>query len=263
MRFDHALIYDHVLGADTSSRPNWTGPYSATDPFLEVLTVFAWAAGFTEHLELATGVIILPQRQTALVAKQAATLDHLSGGRLRLGVGIGWNRVEYEALNEDFGTRGKRFEEQIEVMRRLWTEPVVTFDGEWHKINRAGILPMPDQQPIPVWIGGSADVAIRRAARIADGFFPQGPPGERMEHMLNVLFTELDRQGRDRSSFGLEARVTITDNDPDQWQRETAWWREHGATHLSFNTMRGGFTSIDDHLAALERAIEVVAKEIG
>lgn len=232
-------------------------------PFLEVLVAYAWAAGFTSRLELATGVVILPQRQTALVAKQAATVDHLSGGRLRLGVGIGWNAVEYEALNERFDTRGRRLEEQIAVMRRLWTEPVVDFEGEWHRIDRAGLLPLPDQRPIPVWIGASADVAIRRAARIADGFFPQGAPGERMEHMLGVLFAELDRQERDRDTFGLEARITVSTGDDAEWRRQAAWWHERGVSHISLNTMRGGLDGIDAHLEALARGRDAILEEIG
>ncbi|MDQ4044938.1 MAG: LLM class F420-dependent oxidoreductase [Chloroflexota bacterium] len=261
--FDHALIYDHVLGADTSVRPGWNGAYEAKDPFLEVMVAFAWAAGFTERLELATGVVILPQRQTALVAKQAATLDLLSGGRLRLGVGIGWNKVEYEALNEQFGNRGKRLEEQISLMRRLWTEPVVTFEGKWHHVDHAGILPLPIQRPIPLWIGASADVAIRRAARLADGFFPQGAPGEKMEHMLEVLFESLERHERDRETFGIEARITASTADETEWRRQAAWWREKGVTHLSLNTMGGGLTDIDAHLEALDRGREALLQEIG
>ena len=262
-RYAHLLAYDHVLGADTSTRPGWKGAYSSADPFLEVLTVMAWAAGFTERLEFATGVLILPQRQTALVAKQAATLDVLSGGRLRLGVGIGWNTVEYDALNENFHSRGKRMEEQIELMRALWTEPVITFEGTWHRVDNAGILPLPQQQPIPVWIGGSADVAIRRAAHIADGFFPQGIPGEKMDHMMGVLFEELERAGRDRRGFGIEARITVSSGTPDDWRRQAASWREMDATHISLNTMKGGYTSIDEHLDALDRGRDAIRQEIG
>jgi probable F420-dependent oxidoreductase len=261
--FDHVLIYDHVLGADTSVRPGWSGAYAASDPFLEVLVTLSWVAGFTERLELATGVVILPQRQTALVAKQAATIDHLSGGRLRLGVGIGWNKVEYDALNEPFGNRGRRLEEQITVMRHLWTAPVVTYRGTWHHIDHAGVLPLPAQQPIPIWIGASADVAIRRAARIADGFFPQGMPGENMEHMLGVLFRELERTERDRSTFGIEARITVSTGNDSEWRRQALWWRDKGATHLSLNTMKGGYTEIEQHLEALERGREAIMQEIG
>ena len=261
--YTHLLAYDHVLGASTSSRPGWTGSYSSIDPFLEVLTAFSWAAGFTERIELVTGVLILPQRQTALVAKQAATLDMLSGGRLRLGVGIGWNKVEYDGLNETFHNRGKRMEEQIELMRALWMEPVITFEGRWHRIDDAGILPLPHQRPIPVWIGGSAEVAIRRAARIADGFFPQGVPGEQMDGMMSALFDELDRVGRDRATFGIDARITVSSDGPDEWRRQAVSWREMGATHISLNTMKGGFTEIDQHLDALDRGRDAIREAIG
>jgi probable F420-dependent oxidoreductase len=261
--YTHVLAYDHVLGADTSVRPGWTGAYSATDPFLEVLVGLSWAAAFTERLEMVTGVLILPQRQTALVAKQASTLDLLSGGRLRLGVGIGWNRVEYDALNETFGNRGRRLEEQIAVLRALWTEPIVTFEGAWHRIDHAGILPLPIQRPIPVWIGASAEVAIRRAARTADGFFPQGAPGERMDLMMSWLFDELDRCGRDRATFGLEPRISVSTGTPDDWRRQAVYWRERGITHLSLVTMKGGYTTVEAHLETLDRGREVVREELG
>lgn len=257
------IAYDHVLGADPSVRPGWSGSYDIDDPFLEVLTAFAWAAAFTERLELVTGVLILPQRQTALVAKQAATIDLLSGGRFRLGVGIGWNRVEYEALNEQFGNRGRRLEEQIAVLRALWTERVVDIDGTWHRIDHAGILPLPIQRPIPVWIGASAEVAIRRAARLADGFFPQGRPGPKMETMLRWLVDELDRSGRDRSHFGIEPRITVSTDAPDDWRRQAAWWTEHGATRIALVTAGGGYTTIDAHLAALDRGRDAIRTEIG
>jgi probable F420-dependent oxidoreductase len=261
--YTHVLAYDHVLGADTATRPGWKGAYSADDPFLEVLTAFAWAAGFTERLELVSGVLILPQRQTALVAKQAATIDLLSNGRLRLGVGIGWNQVEYEALNEKFGNRGRRLEEQIAVLRALWTDPVVDMDGQWHRIDRAGILPLPVQRPIPVWIGASAEVAIRRAARLADGFFPQGAPGERMDRMLGWLFDEIDRAGRDRATFGIEARIVVSSGTPGEWRRQAAAWRDLGATHLALVTANGGYAEIEEHLDALNRGREAIREEIG
>lgn len=257
------LAYDHVLGADASTRPGWSGSYDADDPFVEVLTAFAWAAAFTEQLELVTGVLVLPQRQTALVAKQAATIDLLSGGRMRLGVGIGWNQVEYEALGEAFGNRGRRFEEQIAVLRALWTDRIVDFDGRWHRIDRAGILPLPVQRPIPVWIGASAEVAIRRAARIADGFFPQGGPGPKMETMLGWLGDELKREGRDHTSFGIEPRITVSSGDNADWRRQALWWKDHGATRLALVTAGGGYATLDAHLEALDRARAAIRQEIG
>lgn len=260
--FTHLLAYDHVLGAGVDTRPDWNGPYSSTDPFLEVLSFLSWAAGFTTTLELVTGVLILPQRQTALVAKQAATLDLLSNGRLRLGVGIGWNKVEYDGLNESFGNRGKRMEEQIELMRALWMQPAIDFDGRWHQIDNAGILPLPQQRPIPVWIGGRAEPAVRRAARIADGFFPNGAPGDDVRNQIRVLNDELDRMGRDRSTFGIDSRIRVSHGTPDQWRREAATWRELGTTHLSLVTMGGGFTTIDEHLDALHRGRDAIAAEL-
>src|SRR5689334_14487443 len=164
MEFSHLVVYDHVLGADTSAYPGWSGPYTSETMFHEVFVLFGYLAAAAPKLELVTSVVILPQRQTALVAKQAAEIDVLTGGRFRLGVGIGWNFVEYEGLNENFKNRGRRFEEQIEVMRKLWTEPVITFEGQYHKITAAGINPLPIQRPIPIWIGGSAEAALKRAA---------------------------------------------------------------------------------------------------
>jgi probable F420-dependent oxidoreductase len=257
------IAYDHVLGADSTTRPGWGGSYDADDPFLEVLTAFAWAAAYTGRLELVTGVLVLPQRQTALVAKQAATIDLLSSGRMRLGVGIGWNRVEYEALDEPFGNRGRRLEEQIAVLRALWTDRVVDFDGQWHRIDRAGILPLPINRTMPVWFGVSAEVAIRRAARIADGFFPQGAPGERMDRMMGWLFDELDRAGRDRAGFGIEPRLTVSSGTPADWRRQAAYWREIGATRIALVTTGAGYATIDEHVDALDRGRAVIREEIG
>lgn len=260
--FSHLLAYDHVLGANASTRPNWAGSYSSTDPFLEVLSFMSWAAGFTTTLELVTGVLILPQRQTALVAKQVATLDLLSNGRLRLGVGIGWNKVEYDGLNEEFGNRGKRMEEQIAVMRALWEQPSISFEGQWHRIDNAGILPLPRQRPVPVWIGGRAEPAVRRAARIADGFFPNGAPSEDVKNQIRILYEELDRADRDRRRFGIDARISVAKGTPDDWRRDAATWRELGVTHLSLVTMGGGFTTIDEHLVALACGRDAIMPEL-
>jgi probable F420-dependent oxidoreductase len=177
MGFSHILIYDHVVGAAPQGR-DFPMAYTDQSLFHEPFVLFGYLAGFTKRVELMTGVIILPQRQTVLVAKQAAEVDVLSDGRLRLGVGIGWNPVEYEALNENFHNRGRRIEEQVEVMRQLWTEPVVEYHGKWHQIDRAGLNPLPIQQPIPVWFGGSAEPALQRLARIADGWIPIRKPLE-------------------------------------------------------------------------------------
>ncbi len=170
--FTHILAYDHVLGANPERPGGWDGPYTCHDPFQELFTLFSFMAGITSRIEFASGVFILPQRQTALFAKQAANLDVYCGGRLRLGVGIGWNEVEYTSLNENFRNRGKRFEEQVEVLRLLWTQPLVNFQGRWHHIPDAGLNPMPVQRPIPLWFGGSAEPVLERTARLADGWMP-------------------------------------------------------------------------------------------
>ena len=170
MGFTHVHAYDHILGANPERPGGWTGPYTYLHPFFEPFVLFSYLAGLTRKIEFDTGILILPQRQTALVAKQAATLDVLSNGRLRLGVGNGWNEVEYIALGEAFHNRGKRIEEQVALMRLLWTEPLVKFEGRWHNIPDAGINPLPVQRPIPIWFGGTEDRALRRMARIGDGW---------------------------------------------------------------------------------------------
>lgn len=212
--YEHLLAYDHVLGADPSNREGWRG-YTHKTMFHEPLTLFSYLAAITQRLELVSGVIVLPQRQTALVAKQAAEVDVLSGGRLGLGVGIGWNAVEYEALGEDFSTRGARIEEQIEVMRLLWTREVVSFEGKYHCIDEAGINPLPVQRPIPVWMGARADVGLRRTARVADGWFPLGPPDERMREAVRRLRGYVEEAGRAPESVGIEARLDVSRVHPE------------------------------------------------
>ena len=182
--FSHLLAYDHVLGAVHADRsPSLIGPYTEADPFHDPLVMFAYLAGMTDRLRFATGILILPQRQTALVARQAADVDLLSGGRLRLGVGIGWNHVEYEALGQDFRTRGAREEEQIELLRRLFTEPIVEFSGRFDRVDRAALVPRPTRS-IPIWLGGRSEAAFDRAARLADGFiFSQRRRGRCRRHL--------------------------------------------------------------------------------
>ena len=256
--YNHLLVFDHVLGADPTNRPGWRGSYSIDDPFHEPFVLFGYLAAVAQKLELVTGVIILPQRQTALVAKQAAEVDVLTGGRLRLGVGVGWNEVEYEALGMNFHNRGRRIEEQVEVLRLLWTQKVVTFHGKYHHITEAGINPLPVQRPIPLWMGGSADVLLRRAARMADGWFPQMPPNQTAEEALSRLRAYLQAEGRDPNSFGLEARITIAGLSEDDWVAQFKGWEKLGATHISVNTMRAGLSSPQDHLNAIRRFKEVI-----
>jgi len=249
--YSHIVAYDHVLGANPARPGGWHGPYTYADRFLEPFVLFTYMAAFTSRVQFCPGVIILPQRQTALVAKQAATLDVLSGGRLRLGVGLGWNEVEYVALNEDFHTRGKRLEEQIEVLRRLWTQPLVTFDGRWHHIPDAGLNPLPVQRPIPIWFGGSADAVLRRAARLGDGWLVTGRSPADLPPELVKLDAYLAAAGRARPAFGLETRIAYAPGDPAIWHAQRAAWEALGATHIGLNTMRAGFITPAEHLAAV------------
>lgn len=248
--FTHLLAYDHVVGADPTVHTGWNGPYDVHTTFHEPLVMFGFLAAITSSLELVTGVVILPQRQTALVAKQAAEVDLLSGGRLRLGIGIGWNAVEYEALGEDFGTRGKRSAEQIELLRRLWTEPSVTFHGDFDTVTGAGIAPLPVQRPIPLWIGAASAPGYRRAGRLADGWFPMMAPGPDLDAALAEVERGARDAGRDPASIGMEARVSWQ-GDVDDVAEQIAAWSQAGATHLSVNTMRAGLTTVDEHLDVL------------
>jgi len=255
--YEHLLAYDHVLGADPSMREGWRG-YTHETMFHEPLTLFGYLAAVTQRLELVSGVIVLPQRQTALVAKQAAEVDVLSGGRLRLGVGIGWNAVEYKALGEDFRTRGVRIEEQIEVMRLLWTQEVVSYEGEYHRIDEAGINPLPVQRPIPVWMGARADVGLRRTARVADGWFPLGPLDERMREAVKRLRSYVAQAGRDPEAVGIEARLDVGRVPQEEWTPQTEGWRSLGATHISVNTMNAGLRSPAEHVEAIRRYKEAL-----
>ena len=251
--FAHILAYDHVVGANPASRPNWKAPYSHLDMFHEPLVLFGYLAGGTRQIELCTGIVILPQRQTVLVAKQAAALDVLSGGRLRFGIGIGWNPVEYEALGEDFKDRGRRCEEQIEVMRQLWTNPAVTFAGRWHKITDAGINPLPVQRPIPIWFGGSDERALRRLARLGDGWFPLVGPDEKCRAMIEKIRDYAKEAGRDPQAIGIEGRISYGQGASEAWRTDLAAWNTLGATHVSFNTMKAGLQSPSAHIEALRR----------
>jgi probable F420-dependent oxidoreductase len=222
------------------------------------LTLFAYLAGLTKSVELVTGILILPQRQTVLVAKQAAEVDILSGGRLRLGVGTGWNPVEYEALGESFRNRGRREEEQVELLRRLWDEPVLDFHGRWHRIDRAGLKPRPKRR-IPIWFGGWADAALQRAARFGDGWIagPFNGGGRLAGDLVPLLKSYLREAGRDPATFPIEGAMGYGSGNPDTWRHHLAKWREAGATHVVFDTMRGGFTTPDQHIEAFRRFVEV------
>jgi probable F420-dependent oxidoreductase len=252
--FTHVLAYDHVVGADPVVHEGWDGPYDVHTTFHEPMVLYGYLAAATS-MELVTGIIILPQRQTALVAKQAAEVDLLTGGKFRLGVGIGWNRVEYEALGQDFSTRGKRLEEQITLLRRLWTEQTVTFHGTFDQITGAGLAPMPVQRPIPVWIGAHSPPAYRRAGRLADGWFPQMAPGPQLDQARRIVTEAAAETGRDPASLGMEGRLHWQ-QDRDKLAATMRQWQDAGATHLSVNTMGAGLKTVDDHLAALATAAE-------
>ena len=252
--FTHVLAYDHVVGADPAVHTGWDGPYDVYTTFHEPMVLYGYLAAVTS-MELVTGVIILPQRQTMLAAKQAAEVDLLTSGKFRLGVGIGWNRVEYEALGQDFSTRGKRLEEQITLLRRLWTEQTVTFSGTFDRITGAGLAPMPVQRPIPVWVGAQSPRAYRRAGRLADGWFPQMAPGLQLDEARRIVAAAAAQAGRDPASLGMEGRLRWQE-DRDKLAAAMRQWQDADATHLSVNTMGAGLKTVDDHLAALAAAAE-------
>ena len=256
--FTHVLAYDHVLGADPAVHDGWNGPYDITVTFHEPLVLFGYLAALTS-LELVTGIIILPQRQTALVAKQAAEVDLLTRGRFRLGVGLGWNAVEYEALGKNFADRGDRMTEQITLLRRLWTERTVTHAGSYERVTGAGLAPLPVQRPIPVWFGAQSQRAYRRAGQLGDGWFPQVPPGPRLDAAKAVVDQAAIEAGRDPAGLGMEGRVSWGDRGAERVAERVASWRGAGATHVSVNTMGAGLASVDDHLAALSEVAAALA----
>ena len=258
--YHHVLAYDHVLGADPAVHAPWAGPYNIATTFHEPMVMFGYLAALTD-LELVTGVIILPQRQTALAAKQAAEVDLLTGGRFRFGVGVGWNPVEYEALGQRFDRRGRRLDEQIGLLRQLWTTPSVSFEGTFDVVTGAGLAPMPIQQPIPIWVGGSSDAAYRRIGRLADGWFPQVRPGDDLDHALETIATAAEAAGRSAEGIGMEGRVSWNADDPDRFVRQVERWRAAGATHLSVDTMYTGQTSVEDHIHGLEQAARLTSVE--
>jgi len=255
--YTHLVVFDHVLGADPTHRPGWRG-YTQRDMFHEPFVLFGYLAALT-HLELVTAVIILPQRQTALVAKQAAQVDILTGGKLRLGVGVGWNPVEYEALGMDFHTRGRVIEEQVEVLRLLWSQEIVSYKGQYHNITGAGLNPLPLHRSIPIWMGGGAEVLLRRTARLGDGWFPQGYPNDQMGETIERLRGYTREAGRDPAQMGIEARMSAREGDLDEWVKQTKAWQALGATHISINTMGAGYTSPDQHIDAIRRYKEAIA----
>jgi len=256
--YAHLIAYDHVVGADPATHQGWSGPYDVDSTFHEPFVLFGFLAAIT-RLELVTGIVILPQRQTALVAKQAAEVDLLTGGRMRLGVGLGWNAVEYEALGKDFTDRGRRVEAQVDLLRRLWTERAVTVDGPDDTVTGAGIAPLPVQRPIPVWFGAATPPAYRRAGRLGDGWMPLVPPGPKLDEARDIVHQAARAAGRDPALLGLEGRVNWGDGGVDRLMDHVGRWRAAGASHLSVNTMNAGLPSVDDHL----RVLDDVARALG
>jgi len=263
--YAHLIVFDHVIGADAEKHEGWTGGYTTKDMFHEPFVLFGYMAAITKRMELVTAVLILGQRQTALVAKQAAEADVLSGGRVRLGIGVGWNHVEYEALGESFQTRGRRNEEQVELLRALWTQEVIDFKGRWHQVTHAGINPLPVQRPIPIWIGAGGranplppEAVLRRIGRIADGWFPQFLPDDQGRETIAKVQGYAREAGRDPSAIGLESRINLTDGPAEFWATRAKEWDGLGATHISVNTMRAGLKSPQEHINAIREFKEVV-----
>ena len=261
--FDHLVTYDHVLGARPKDGESGIAKSLFHDPFV----LLGFLAACTRRIELSVQVLILPQRQTALVAKQAASLDVLCNGRLRLGVGVGWNEIEFIGLNESFHNRGRRSAEQVTLMRALWAEPHVTFDGKWHTIPDAGINPLPPRRNIPVWFGGHADVTLKRIAAIGDGWMPLVfPPGDRARDDIAKLRRYTEAAGREAGAVGIDAWVSMGNENPEQWREEFRDWCDLGVTHLTLSTAFTGYhhqriegATRDAHLAASERYRDAVA----
>ena len=262
MGYDHLTAIDHVLGERTPSGPAHAKFYTRDRMFHEPLMLFAFLAAHTSSLEFTTAILIMAQRQTALIAKQVAELDVLSGGRVRLGVGIGWNECEFEALGMNFRDRVRRSEEQVEVLRKLWSEDLVTFHGEWHTLNDVGINPVPIQRPIPVWFGAFQAPAIRRLAKIGDGWLlnPRLPATDEGRAEIEMMWGFAEEFGRDPADIGLEATVLAESGGSQEWAAEAAIWQDYGCSHVTFRTLDCGLESIDDHLEAMRRFSEAIPR---
>jgi probable F420-dependent oxidoreductase len=235
--YAHITAFDQIIGLNKASRPNWKYVHDAEDMFHELFVLFGYLAALTSRIELVTGILVLPMRGTALVAKQAAEVDVLSRGRLRLGVGVGVKPEEFEACGEEFKNRGRRTDEQIEVLRRLWTAPLITYEGKYHRIEDGGLNPLPVQRPIPIWVGGISDAAIERVAKLGDGWLPNFQADDVGRRAIEKMRALARRHGRDPAAIGIEATMTIIDRTPDQLRTEVEAWRQLGATHITVNTM--------------------------
>lgn len=256
--FDYIEVSDHVLGADRKALPQFEGPYDIDDSFHETFTTLSFIAAATDEVALSTGVLILPQRQTALVAKQAAQVDVLCGGRLRLGIGVGWNQVELESLGEDWSVRGRRQEEQVQLLNKLWSERTVSFEGEFDAMHHVGLNPMPIQQPIPLWFGGGARATLKRAAKWGQGWIPLGAPDDKLASQLETLHGDLRAEGRDPADFGLEAWLRSGIGGPDKWAEGAERWKQLGVTHLTFYTSGQGVGSVGEQVEAMRSFLAAV-----
>ena len=254
MGFAYIEVPDHVFGA--TARDGWTPIYNEKDPFHETFVMLGFLAAVTKRIRLSSGVLIAPQRQTGVIAKQAAEADLLSGGRLRLGIGVGWNHVEYEGLGADWKTRGARQAEQVEVLKRLWSEDLVTYSGRFHNLKEVNIVPPPVQRPIPVWFGGSSDAVVQRAARLGDGWMPIMPPDGKAEEKLAMLRAELARHGRDPKQFGLEGWLRMNEPDPQRWAAAADGWKKLGAQIVMLYPMYR-IPKFDDQIETLRRFKDV------
>ena len=246
---DHMLIYDHVLGADRDRPGGFNGPYDKDVAFHEPFTVFSFMAAVTERIVFSTAVLVLPQRQTALVAKQAAELAILSGNRFRMGIGTGWNDVEYEALDVPFGRRGARQTDQVDLLRALWVEDSLTVDTDFHTVTKASILPRPSQ-PIPIWFGGGSPALLRRCAERGDGWVPIGSPNDASKEALETIRRHRDAAGLPWEGFGVQAQAQFGGGTPERWANHAERWQNIGCTHLAVATHNAGNESVDDHLRA-------------
>lgn len=256
--FTHVLAYDHVLGAHPDRPGGWDGPYTHDDAFHEPFTLFSFMAAQTTRLGFITGIIVLPQRQAQLVAKQAAQVDIFCRGNFRLGIGVGWNRVEIQAMGENPANRGSRTDEQLELMRALWTQPLVNFKGKWHQLPNLGINPLPVQRPIPIWFGGHAEAMMRRVAKFGGGWLPGYRKAEDAQRWLEQLDQHLESHGRTRAEIGIESRLQYKNGSADIWGATLEGWQNAGATHASINTMGCGFEVPQEHITALKNFARAV-----
>jgi probable F420-dependent oxidoreductase len=269
MGFDHIVVYDHVIGANRASRPDWQGFYDCESMYHEPMTIMSFLAGVTTRIGFFTGILILPQRQTVLAAKQAACVDVLCNGRLRFGVGVGWNAVEYEALNVPFAQRGDILDDQVGVLRALWTTPAVTLKTPYHTITDAGLNPLPIQRPIPIWFGGGGrtplgqkppvEKVLQRIARLGDGWMPPFAPDDEGAETLALFRDAARAHGRDPAHIGIEPYVMFHRATEATWTDTTNAWRKLGATHFAVHTLQDGLRGCDQHLRRLEEVAKAIS----